>query len=532
MTTGIALLSAGFGVPSLRVGVEEIAAAWGGGGRGQVAVCDADEDSLTLAWQAASDALVAAGIDAGALSGLWWGTARPPMAEGPSHAFLATALGLEPETGGALFSGSPHAGMEALVAAWDAIAAGHASVALVVASDALLPGIGTATETECGAGAAALVLSASTAAAAPARLVARATVSMPVIDRYRGDRQEATAEVYDGRLFREEVFLPLLTQVGENLKEAAPAAGVASVARWAASDPDGKLGSGLVRRLGGELSSATVRSALGDTGCAAPLLGLVAALESASSGDPGSASTNDPPASDESDSSPLGVGLIGYGGGRASAVAVEVTGPVPGTYGFGEKLALGRRVGYVESLNVRGQLQPMTDPIPMGVPPGSAAFVRGNVEMLRLEGAKCSACGTVSVPPSIHPTCTGCGGTELKVVALARSGRVQTFVVNQTMPAPFQAPLPLVVIDLDDGARLMLQGSPADSEQLSIDTPVELKLRRYAVERGVPVYGYKAFATSSRSTSGPGDLSASDQGSGATVNGSARRSGKLGATAK
>ena len=48
-------------------------------------------------------------------------------------------------------------------------------------------------------------------------------------------------------------------------------------------------------------------------------------------------------------------------------------------------------------------------------------------------------------------------------MALARRGRVHTFVVNQTMPPPFQAPLPLVVIDLDDGARLMVQGSPADA---------------------------------------------------------------------
>ena len=67
----------------------------------------------------------------------------------------------------------------------------------------------------------------------------------------------------------------------------------------------------------------------------------------------------------------------------------------------------------------------------------------------------------MSTPPSIHPTCTGCGGAELDVVRLVRAGTVQTFVVNQTMPPPFQAPLPIVVLDLDDGARLMVQGTPA-----------------------------------------------------------------------
>jgi len=79
------------------------------------------------------------------------------------------------------------------------------------------------------------------------------------------------------------------------------------------------------------------------------------------------------------------------------------------------------------------------------------------------------------------------------VVRLARTGTVQTFVVNQTMPPPFQAPLPLVVVDLDDGARLMIQGSPEDAGALAVGDEVELSLRRYALERGVPVYGYKAF---------------------------------------
>jgi len=66
-------------------------------------------------------------------------------------------------------------------------------------------------------------------------------------------------------------------------------------------------------------------------------------------------------------------------------------------------------------------------------------------------------------------------------------------VVNQTMPPPFQAPLPMVVVDLDDGARLMVQGASADAAALAIDDEVTLALRRYALERGVPVYGYKAL---------------------------------------
>ena len=59
------------------------------------------------------------------------------------------------------------------------------------------------------------------------------------------------------------------------------------------------------------------------------------------------------------------------------------------------------------------------------------------------------------------------------------------------MPAPFVAPLPLVVADLEDGARIMLQGIADDAGKFAIGDHVELVIRKYAHERGVPVYGYK-----------------------------------------
>ncbi len=479
----VAILGVGMAAPSLRMAASEAGRAWGtGGGRATVAVCDSDEDTLTLAWRAATDALAAAGVDPGTVSGLWWGTTRPPFAEGPSHAFLAAALELSGDIEGALVSGSPHAGMEALSSAWDAIAAGHATVAVVVASDALVPGLGSAGETTTGAGAAALVLTPDTpggnGSAPAARLAARATRALPAVDRYRGDGDGATGDAYDGRLFREEVFLPLMDAAGAAVRAAAGED--QTVSSWALSDPDGKLATAAARRLGAPLASAPVQAALGDTAAASPLLGLVQAL--AAAGAQGASGT-------------ARIGMVGFGGGRATAVAVDVLRPVPGAVGV-DALGPGRPATYTEVLKARGQLEPMGDPIPMGVPPGSAAFVRGNIEMLGLQGARCGACGTISTPPTIHPTCIACGGADLEIVGLARAGRIQTFVVNQTMPPPFQAPLPLVVVDLDDGARLMVQGSPADAADMAVGDEVVLSLRRYALERGVPVYGYKAFRRS------------------------------------
>jgi hydroxymethylglutaryl-CoA synthase len=78
----------------------------------------------------------------------------------------------------------------------------------------------------------------------------------------------------------------------------------------------------------------------------------------------------------------------------------------------------------------------------------------------------------------------------MEPVPLARRGIVHTYVVNQTMPAPFVAPLPIAVVDLEDGARIMLQ-AVGTGDDIEIGTEVELVLRKYAHERGVPVYGWK-----------------------------------------
>jgi hydroxymethylglutaryl-CoA synthase len=453
----VRVLGVGAAAPDLRLAATDVGAAWGRGGRGQVALCAADEDTLTLAWQAASRAMAAAGADA--VDAVFWGTSRPPFAEGPSFGFLAAALGCATSIGGALVAGSTHAGMEALFAAADAVAASSARIALVIASDALRPGPGTGFETRCGAGAVAFVLAAVGGGGA---IGARVTRTRPFLDRYRGDGELDNRDLYDARLYRDEMFVPVVSEVATGLAAFEPRA-------WSIPDPDGRLGAVIAKLVGaGAPASAPVYAAIGDAGSSAGLLGGAAALDA-----PGT------------------VAIIGTGGGRTSGVVVHVDTSVAGASQVADALAGGRFVPYTAALRARGQLQPGGETIPMGVPPASAMFTRGADEMLGLIGGRCVDCGTISTPPSIHPHCIACGGPKLEPVALARGGEVHTFVINHTMPAPFVAPLPIAVLDMDDGARLMLQ-VVGDGSDVEIGRRVELVLRKYAHERGVPVYGFKA----------------------------------------
>ena len=247
--------------------------------------------------------------------------------------------------------------------------------------------------------------------------------------------------------------------------------GRAQPTAWSLPDLDGRSARGIAARLGTDDHSAVITRTVGDAGAATALLGLAHSLASAGT-----------------------AAAIVYGGGRTTGFVVDVSAPVPGADAIEADLGVGRAASYAEVLRAREQLLPGGDPIPMGVPPTGAGGVRGATELLALQGARCVDCGTISTPPSVHPTCTGCGGAKLEVVALARTGSVHTFVVNRTMPAPFVAPLPLLIVDLDDGARLQVQ-AVGDGGDIAIGSAVELVLRRYATERAAPIYGYKARST-------------------------------------
>ncbi len=272
----------------------------------------------------------------------------------------------------------------------------------------------------------------------------------PFLDRYRGDGEIDNRDLYDGRLFREEIFLPVVSDVVATL---APE----GVRAWSLPDPDGRLGATVAKRAGAAVvPSADVYAVAGDTGAAAALFGAALALDTEGL-----------------------VAVVGTGGGRTTGVIVHVEAPVAGAAAVASALEGGRAASYTEALRSRGQLNPVGETVPMGVPPGSAMFVRGADEMLGLLGGRCVDCGTISTPPSIHPHCISCGGPKLEPVALSRTGVIHTFVVNQTMPAPFVAPLPIAVLDMDDGARLMLQAI-GDGTDIEIGRTVELVLRKYA----------------------------------------------------
>ena len=72
-----------------------------------------------------------------------------------------------------------------------------------------------------------------------------------------------------------------------------------------------------------------------------------------------------------------------------------------------------------------------------------------------------------------------------------------TFTIVRVPPAGFteQTPLPIAIVELMDGVRIMVQiGDLADPSELEIGMPVRLEFRRISWdgEAGLIFYGHKA----------------------------------------
>lgn len=113
----------------------------------------------------------------------------------------------------------------------------------------------------------------------------------------------------------------------------------------------------------------------------------------------------------------------------------------------------------------------------------------------RLEAAKCSGCEKILYPP--REVCPACHGNDFETVVMPREGKVVTFTVVRVPPAGFteQTPLPIALVELSNGVKLMAQiGDVADMDEIEVGMAVRLEFRRISWdgEAGLIFYGHKA----------------------------------------
>jgi uncharacterized OB-fold protein len=112
-----------------------------------------------------------------------------------------------------------------------------------------------------------------------------------------------------------------------------------------------------------------------------------------------------------------------------------------------------------------------------------------------LKGGKCKDCGYVMYPS--REVCPKCHSKNVETIDLPREGTILTYTIIHTAPEGFSdfAPYAVAIVELTNGARLMLQIVDTDFEKVQIGKKVNVVFRRLFAEgkAGIIIYGPKAI---------------------------------------
>ena len=441
-----------------------------GAARGEKAVANHDEDSITMAVAAARDLL--AGRDTQEIDALYLASTTLPYAERQNAAIVAAALDLQPGDRSMDIGGSLRAGTSALLTALDAVRAGDCSKALVCAADGRLGKLGGKSEHVFGDGAASFLMGTD---GVIAEFLGGASMSADLAD-HRRSSSDRFDRSWEERWIRDEGYIKLI--------EAAATACLdrcgldpPDIDRVVVACPDHRALGVFARRWGlpRERFQDNLVAGVGDTGAALAPMMLAAALEQASPGEK--------------------VLVLGYGSG-ADALLFETTDAIslaPRGLGISGHLACKAELGSYEKFAVFRRLLPLD----LGIrgesmaPTAFSVLWRDRSTVLSLHGNRCTRCGTPHFPPNricIHPECGAVDEMEEYPFA-SREGRLFTYTADM-LAFSFDPPQLYGLVDFEGGGRLFLDLTDCSRDELKVGMPVSLSFRRKYLDEQGGVHGY------------------------------------------
>lgn len=364
--------------------------AWGGkGGKGEKSIADVDEDSVTMAVEAAMGCFRLIGREK--IDALYFASTTGPYAEKSHSALVSVACDLADENVfTADFMTSTRAGTNALRAALDAVCAEPGRSVLVTAADARNGFPKSAQESGFGDGAAAVVV--GTGEELLAEITYVTSVSEEINDYWRNADEKYTRHA-EGRFCDEEGYLREVKLIlNKLLKETGSQ--ISDYDKVVLTAQNAKLQGKIAAKYGitQEQLVDTLLLSAGDTGAAQGLLGLVHALEHAKAGDK--------------------ILVVDYGNG-ANAFVMTATEKI-------EKIA---ESGQIERyLETREELdsyarflswRDIAAAEPGGafkLPASTAQTWREQNINLRLHGSICKKCGAALYP--VSRVCDNCGAKD------------------------------------------------------------------------------------------------------------------------
>jgi len=474
------ITSYGAYVPWHRLKREDCVKAWGGFAiPGERAVAYYDEDSVTMAVEAARDCL--AGVDPAIVDGLFFATTTSPYKEKQCSALMAVPLDLRRDIRTADLNTSLRAGTTAIALACDAIRAGSANSILVTAADMRLGAPAGMGEQQMGDAAAAILLG-------------NKDVIAEVVETYAiSDELSPTWRSADDQFVRsgEDRFVmdkAYSIHVPEAMAGLLKKAGLSpqDITKVVLDPPgDARRHGKAITDVGFDPAQAQDPYGLflnvGITGCAMAPMMLVAALEEAKPGDK--------------------ILFAGSGNG-ADAFILQVTDAIT---------KLGERRGIKHNIPSKQVMANYNDYLRWReiVPQEAArrpdkqhirvpAVWRERKELLGLWGIKCRKCGTPQYDNGASTTgpirvCAVCGAQDDFDDYNFAGRKATVFSYTQdNLAAVVDPPASVVLVEFEGGGRAFFDMTDRDPNAVELGMPVEMTFRKLQYDRGLTNYFWKA----------------------------------------
>ena len=451
----VGIVSYGAYIPIYRLSREAIGAMWVKSlGKGEKAVANADEDSLTMGVEAVLDCLN--GMGRQQVDGLYFATASPPYVEKQSASIIRAAADLREDIPTMDIAHSLRGASSAMKAAMDAVQAGSARRVMVAAAECRIPAPNSDFEAIFGDGAAAFLIGDSDVAAI---IEGSYHLSSEFIDVWRKP-EDTYMQSWEERFIREEGYLKVIPQaVSALLKkhELSPK----DISKAAFYGPDARTHAAIARAMGLDVKTqvqAPMFDSVGNAGTALAPMILVAALEEAKPGDR--------------------ILYATYGDG-ADAFLLRVTEQIEKVRDrrgikrhLESKLVLPSYGKYVEIRELMeweaGRRPSRRSSLPV--------IWRERQHLFSLYGQKCRACGNIQYPR--QRICIYCQAKDnFELIRLSdKRGKVFTFSMDERA-VEIVLPKVFTVVDLDEGGRFYSVMTDRDTSRIEVGMPVEMTFR-------------------------------------------------------
>ncbi|UCD83986.1 MAG: hydroxymethylglutaryl-CoA synthase family protein [Deltaproteobacteria bacterium] len=442
--------------------------------QGEKAVCNWDEDALSMAVEASRDCLV--GMKKENIDALYLCSTTLPYADRQNAGIVSTALNLRDDILTADFTSSLKAGTSAMVTAFDVIQSGEKKSIMVTASDHRETKGAYFYEMWFGDGAASLLLGDKDVIA---EFKGAYSVSYDFADHYRGTGHKFDY-MWEERWVRDEGYSKIIPEAINGLLKKCNVS-IDSFAKVVYPCFFKREHIGIAKKLGipPDKLQDNMHEVCGETGTAHPLLMFVAALEEAKPGDK--------------------ILLASFGNG-CDAMYFEVTDKIK---------KLKEHKGVKGSLAIRKELDNYQKyakfrdlvKVEMGIRAeagGQSAITvlwRKRKMITGLVGGKCKKCGTPQFPKPeicVKPDCGAVGEMEDYEFS-ARDGKVVAYTgdmlaVSQEPPAVYG------IVQFEGGGRMLADFTDCELTEVKVGQPIRMSFRKryYDEDRGFHAYFWKA----------------------------------------